>query len=213
MIPNGIDLAYFSAAGGGAGARMAHGIPADAPVALVLGRLEPWKGQRVFIEAVPGMLARCPEAWFLVVGGEAVNKPGYRATLEARCAALKVGERVVFVDAVEDARDYLAAADVLVAPSVSPEPFGRTLAEAMAAGVAVVATRAGGPLDIVVEGETGLLAVPGDAASLAEAVGGLLSNRERASAMGAAGAARARERYGIDRLVREMVEVFEDLAH
>ncbi|MFP4499379.1 MAG: glycosyltransferase family 4 protein [Candidatus Hydrogenedentota bacterium] len=187
-------------------------IALDAPVVLCAGRLEHWKGQHVLIEAVPAILAAHPEAVVLVAGAAAVNKPGYLTGLQERCAALDIQARVRFLGRREDVPALMAAADVLVLPSVTPEPFGLTVIEAMAAGCPVVATRAGGPLDSVIDGETGLLAAPGAPEDLAEKVNQVLSAPERARAMGAAGRERVYAHFTIDREVAEIAAILEQAA-
>ena len=96
----------------------------------------------------------------------------------------------------------------MVLPS-KDEPFGIVLVEAMAAGKPVVATRTGGPLDIVEEGVTGLLVEAGDDKQLADAILELLGDPERAAAMGQAGRKRAEEHFDISRVVRQLYEVYD----
>ena len=95
--------------------------------------------------------------------------------------------------------------------SVEPEPFGLVLVEAMAAGKPVVATAQGGPLEIVEEGITGFLVPPGDAEALAGALGKLLADEGLGRRMGEAGRQRAWERFSVERMVRELEEVYEGL--
>lgn len=206
---DGIDLGAYLAATRAPEVRREWDIAEDAPVVACVGRLEPWKGQHVLVEAVPAMLARCPEMRVLIVGGAAANKPEYDVALKRRCGELGVAHAVHFTGIRRDIPRILAAADVLALPSVSPEPFGLTVIEAMASGCPVVATNRGGPLDSVEDGATGLLVPPDDAAALGDAICDIVRDRERAGAMGERGRARAVEKFSIDRLVAEMSRVFE----
>jgi len=212
VIPNGIDLSEYDQPADPARLRDQYGLTAGTPVVTTIGRLEHWKGQHVFVEALPAMFAACPEARALIVGGAAVNKPEYSEQLTARCAELGIANKVTFTGIRQDIPAVLAASSVLVLPTVTPEPFGRTVVEAMAAQIPVVATAAGGPLETVVDGETGFLVPPDDAAALAERIVDILSDPARRECMGAAGRRRAVERFSLQRLVNDMATLFEEVA-
>lgn len=201
-VYNGIDLSAYPArdtvAETSAGGRRI----------VCVGRLEPWKGQHVLVEALPEVFARHPDCEAWIVGGAAVNKPDYRPALEQRCQALGIGARVTFTGPRDDVPAILQSAVVLVLPSVSPEPFGRTVVEAMAAACPVVATAAGGPLEILEDGVHGRLVPPDDPVALADALSALLSDPEGARAMGQAGRERALEHFALGRVVEEMSTVF-----
>lgn len=182
------------------------------PLIACVGRLEPWKGQHVLVEALPEVLAAHPDARAWFVGGPAVNKADYLPGLQARCAALGIADRVTFTGARKDVPEILRRARLLVLPSVDPEPFGRTLVEAMAAGCPPIATAAGGPLEIIEEGVNGLLVAPGDAKALARAIQDLVAAPARAGAMGEAGRARVLMRFSLDRMVEEMSVVLKGAA-
>jgi glycosyltransferase involved in cell wall biosynthesis len=212
LVPNGVDLARCRSGRNRAEARRALGFEPETPVVVLIGRLEPWKGQHVLVEAAPAILARHPNATLLLVGSPAVNKPGYAQALAARCRTLGVAHAVRFLGQRGDVAEILAAASVVVSCSVTPEPFGRTLVEAMAAGRAVVASRGGGPEDILEDTVSGLLVPPGEPAALADAVCDLLEDPVRAEALAEAGRARAEARYSIARLAEDMARLFEELA-
>ena len=212
LVPNGIDLSDYETLPDPGAVRAELGIAAGAPVVTTIGRVEPWKGQHVFVEAVPAILEAHPNARVLIVGAPAAKKPEYEPGLRARCRELGVQGRVIFTGPRKDIPAVLAASDVLVLPSATPEPFGRTVVEAMAAGVPVVATAAGGPLDTVADGDSGWLVPPNDPEALAAKVNELLSDPGRARAMGEHGRQRAHALFSLDRLVRDMTAVFEEVA-
>ena len=213
VVLNGIDLSEYeeeSANGEGQRVKIALALDEDAPVVTTIGRLEPWKGQDVLVEAMPAILAEHPAAKFLIVGGPAVNKPEYEVELKARCRKLGVADSVVFTGIRTDVPAILAASDVLVLPSVTPEPFGRTVVEAMAARRPVVATAEGGPLETVVDGETGWLVAPGDEGALAGKVCRVLAQPDEAREMGVRGRERAVTHFSLARLVDDMAALFEE---
>lgn len=212
VILNAIDLSEYATVPDGTAVRASLEIMPDQPVVTTIGRLEPWKGQHVLIEAVPTILESRPNARVLVVGGPAVNKPEYLVALKARCRELGIDKQVLFTGILPNVPEVLAASDVLVLPSATAEPFGRTVVEAMAAGCPVVATAAGGPLDTVVNGETGWLVPPNDAGALAERICHVLSHPEEARIMGEKGRRRALDHFSLERLVNQMAEIFEEVG-
>ncbi len=212
VVFNGIDLSEYKALPDARGLREELGVPPGAPLVSCVGRLEPWKGQHVLVEAAPAILKAHPDARIAIVGRPAVNKPDYGPALQQRCREMGIEGSVIFTGPRSDVPVLLAASDVLVLPTATAEPFGRTVVEAMAAGCPVVATAAGGPLDTVVDSETGWLVPTEDPGALAEKVIDLLSEPERAREMGKRGRARAYERFDLTRVVTDMAALFEEVV-
>jgi 1,2-diacylglycerol 3-alpha-glucosyltransferase len=180
--------------------RRQFGIPPDAPLLVFVGRLAREKGLPLLLDAVAGLPAT---VWLLLVG----DGPE-RARLEASARNLGIASRVVFAGAQEHARviDALGAADLFVFPSLT-ETLGLGVLEAMAAGRAVVAVRAGAMPDIVRDGDTGRL-VPPDPGAFRSAIQALLGDDRVRAAMGA----RAREvaaQYAQDRLTDRLIGIYE----
>ncbi len=176
-------------------------LPAGARVLLCVGRLADQKGVDVAVRAVAHVRERVPEA-VLVVLGEGPE----RARLEALA-----GDGVQLPGRVGDVAAWYRRADVLVHPA-RWEGFGLALLEAMLAGKPVVATRVSSAPEIVVDGETGLLVPPDDPQALAEALLALLGDPARAAALGAAGLARARSEFSVERMADRTVAVYGDVA-
>ncbi|MFF0490354.1 glycosyltransferase family 4 protein [Nocardia sp. NPDC004068] len=149
--------------------RAAQRPPADTVVAMV-GRLAPWKGQDLFLRAVAD--AKTVPRHILLIGGAFFDEEPYHAELERLAADLALP--VTFTGHVDDPEDRLRQADILVHCSVLPEPFGQVVAEGMRAGCAVIATRPGGPAEIVEHGRSGLLVPAGDRAALTAALDTLI---------------------------------------
>ena len=101
-----------------------------------------------------------------------------------------------------------AAADLFAHTSTLPEPFGRTIIEAMMAGCPVIAARAGGPAEIIVDGQSGLLTTPGDVPALAAALIELLTSNERRAQLGQAARQRAEAEYTLAIMTRRMEETY-----
>ncbi len=181
-----------------------------------VGRLDPWKGHEVFLEAAAVVLERHPTCVFAVIGDvlfDSVRRRfgDRRQQMERRAKELGVADRVRFLGQRTDVPRLLGAVDVLVHPSREPEPFGRSVAEAMAASVPVVASRIGGIPEIVTDGENGLLVPAGDAAALAEVISKLLGDDSLRARLAAAGRAVARDRFSIEAHVEAVQRVYEEL--
>jgi glycosyltransferase involved in cell wall biosynthesis len=167
----------------------------DSPlIAGMIGRLAPWKGQDVFLRA----FARAfPEGGqrAVIVGaplfGEA--EVAYAESLRRLAEDLGIADRVEFRGHREDIIGELRSMDVLVHASISPEPFGQVVIEGMYAHLPVVASRGGGPEEIITDGHDGLLYPPGDVGALAQILLHLEAEPQLRAQLGRAAAQRARD--------------------
>lgn len=200
VVHNPVDLTRFDPArADGPGVRRELGIEADAVVLSVVAQLTPWKGQDDAVAALAAVDgAGRPPLRLLLAGSAKFSGAGtqydnlaYERALRARVEEGELGERVLFLGERADVPDLLAASNLLLMPSWR-EAFGRIAIEAMAMGVPVLATDAGGPPEIVTDGADGLLLPPQNPARWAEAIAGLVDDGELRRRMGAA----ARERAG-----------------
>ncbi|MEV0355804.1 glycosyltransferase family 4 protein [Nocardia sp. NPDC050697] len=160
---------------------------------VMAGRLTEWKGQDVLLRAL-ALTAHRPAALTLV-GGTFFDEEEYRARLEELAAELPFP--VEFTGHVADPGPYLADADIAVHCSVTAEPFGQVVVEAMRAGCAVLAAAAGGPTEIVRPELDGILVPPGDPAALAAALDRLAADPALRTRLATAAVERARD-FGID---------------
>jgi glycosyltransferase involved in cell wall biosynthesis len=153
-----------------ADARAALGLPADRPIVAMVARLQRWKGINEFVEAAAIVLSKDPRPLFLVVGGDHDLEPGVRAEAQSRVNLLGLPADVRFVGYQPNVPLWMQAADVIVHASIKPEPLGIVVVEAMAMAKPVVASRAGGPLEIISDGIDGRLFTPGDPTAMAAAI-------------------------------------------
>lgn len=154
--------------------RAGVGIPDDAPLVGAAGRLDSWKGFDVLLDAFERARRARPEMHLVVAGGAVAGKERLAADLEARAARLA---GVHWLGPRHDMPELLADLDVLVLPSTEPEPYGLVAVEALASGVPVVVTDAGGPPEILARSSpgSGRAVPPRDPAALAAAVRDLLA--------------------------------------
>ncbi|GJD73711.1 glycosyltransferase [Methylobacterium goesingense] len=191
IVPNGLDLVPDPRSR--AELRRAAGLPSGLLVG-VFSRLASWKGQHVLLHA----LAELPGVGAVVAGAPLFGEDAYAAELVRLAAELGIADRVHFLGQRSDVALLMQAVEVVVHPSIHPEPFGRTLVEAMLAGVPLVATRTGAAAEILDEGAFGTLVPPGDAAALAEGIRRILAGNAGGATQVAAASERARTRYGAD---------------
>lgn len=201
VIPNGIAV-------GALPPPAASAATAGGPVVLYAGRLRSRKAVAVLLAAFARLQGRLPDVRLRLVGdGE------QRRRLQAQAAALGLGEAVCLAGRVPRERlpAEMAAADLFCLPSIY-EGLPLVLLEAMAAGLAVVATAVSGNPDAVADGETGLLVPPEDCAALAAALESLVRDPARRRRMGEAGRQRVAARFTIERVADEYLALWQGLV-
>lgn len=210
LIPNGVDPEVFRPAAGGMKKefRRLLGIePAEGFLILLVGNLIPLKGHEYCLRALPAILETHADTRILLVGEGPLEE-----TLFSLARELGVGDAVKRISPLSVLLPkVMAAADVLVHPSLT-ESFGLVVAEAQACGLPVVATRIGGPAEILSDGETGFLVPPRDWQAIARAVVDLFSNLEVLREMGAAGRQRVLHLYDIRRCAADYLDLFHRLV-
>lgn len=192
-------------------ARAALGLPGDAFVCAVLGRISPWKGQDLLSRALAEPALRDAVAVAVVAGAAWPGEERHERALHTLAAELGLGDRLVLLGFRDDPGEVYAAADVVVVPSTRPDPLPNAALEAAAAGCCVVAAAHGGLPEIVRDGATGLLVPPGDAPALARALAALDADPERRARLGAAAATDVRERFAPARLLERVQALYDRL--
>ncbi len=195
VVPNGIDLAAYPPDLDGSALRKAFNIPATAYLVGSVGRLVTWKGHHVVLRAFADFAAHCPAAHLLIVGGPDVAEPGYADYLLDLAFDLGIVDRVTLTGHRNDMPQVLAALDVVCHAAIAPEPFGRVVIEGMAARRPVIGSAAGGVLEVIEPGSSGLLAPPGNSQALAEALSTLWRDPNLAAALAAAGRRRVETHF------------------
>lgn len=176
--------------------------PKGAPVLVNVGALVNHKGQKYLIEAMAQVRTQVADAQLVIFGeGE------LRRALEQQIRDLGLEKHVVLAGFRDDVLALTRSADLFVMSSIT-EGLGSTVLDAMAMGLAVVGTRAGGIPEAVEDGVSGVLVPPGNAAALAAAIVRVLRDPELRARMGAAGQARVRDEFGVDRLVDGTLAVY-----
>ena len=163
----------------------------------VFGRLAAWKGQHVLLEAA----AILPGVEVMIVGEAFFGEDAYQQRLVARAAEADLAGRVHFLGFRKDIPELMLAADVIVHTSIAPEPFGRVIIEGMLARKPVIATRAGGALELIEDERSGLLTTPSSSAELTAALRRLQQQPALAASLAVAGRERAEKHFSLSAMV------------
>jgi len=195
-----------------AAARAALGLPADAVVVAVLGRVSGWKGQDLLVRALaapplhdrPGVVA-------LLAGAPGRGEERHRRAVHELAHALGVAGRVHDVGFRADLDGLYAAADVVAVPSLHPDPLPSAAIEAAAARRCVVAAAHGGAPEIVRDGATGRLVAPRDPGALAAVLAELADDPAQRERLASAAAAEVPERFARERLLAAVHDLYDRL--
>ncbi len=216
-IYNAVDLDRFSPQGRGADLDALAGLPpaATPPVRVgLVATYSRWKGHDVFLRAL-AKLPRDRNVRAYVIGGALYDTDHSQyAEQELRDIATRqgLGDRVGFTGFIAASEQAMRALDVVVHASITPEPFGLVIAEAMACGRAVVTSGAGGSSELVRDGQDALTHAPGDADSLARAIDTLVIDPALRARLGRAARQRAVDRYDARRLGEQFAALYEHAA-
>lgn len=211
VVHNGVDLAEFqNVPGARTRIRAELGLPDDAFVVALLGRIVPWKGHEMFLDALERLLPEHPQMMGCIVG-EGWRGHDFEQRLRARVDSGPLKGRVIFAGFRPDVPALLQSVDALAHTSIEPEPFGRVIVEAMAARLPIVATAAGAVLEILEDGRTGLLVPPGNAAALAQALHRLMSDPDLGQRLATAARQEVETRFTVQQYVAGVQAVYEEL--
>lgn len=207
-IYNGIDLSSFLNIDRDReriGVRTELGIPSHAHLLTTVAVLRPQKGIQFMIRALPPVLASNPNTYYLIVG-----EGSHQTALQAEVNRTGVHDRVIFAGMRTDIARLLAASDIFVLPTMT-EALPTVLAEAMAAGLPIIASRVGGVPEMVIDGQNGCLVEPEDVAGLSDACIHLSNHSEERVAMGAEGTKIVAQAFNIERQVDRLEDLYMEL--
>jgi len=215
LFPYGVDSHRFRPDATAATlVRSELGVGDDDVLVLGIGRLVAWKGFSYLLAAIAEARATTPRIRVAIVGSGDL-----RGELEREAGVLGLGENAIFVDAVPHASvpRYFAAADIVVVPSIHHdagffEALGNVALEALATGKPVVATRVGGLVDVVKDGETGLLVQDRDSSALSEAIVSLADDQDLRHRLGARARAETESSLSWRASAERLVAAYEALA-
>jgi glycosyltransferase involved in cell wall biosynthesis len=173
-----------------------------------------WKGHRVFLRAISQLPRELPLRAY-VIGGPIYRTQGSQETLDGLrdlAGELGISDRVAFTGQVSDAPAVMRALDVVVHASTEPEPFGLVIAQGMACGRAVIATRNAGAAEMIRFGEDALDHVPGDVSGLASRIRELAEDVDLRERLGRHGRQTAMMWFNRSRMASEMIRLYREIV-
>jgi glycosyltransferase involved in cell wall biosynthesis len=206
LIPGGVDTRRFSRRGMREETRKKLGIPAEAPVAVMVARFAIAKDHETMLRAWRDTIGGVPGARLLLAGDGKPRKDAERLATE-----LGIAESVIFLGRRRDVPEILEASDAGVLSSQGSEGFSRAVAEYMAMGLPVAATRVGAVPDLIEDGREGFIVPPRDHAALSNALRRLLTDRELAARMGSEARRRAETEFGWDGIAARVEALYEEV--
>jgi glycosyltransferase involved in cell wall biosynthesis len=211
VVYDSIDVDAFAQADQVAELRAEFGLTNQDWLISNVGRLDWWKGHDDFLRAMAEVTRSRPNGKALIVGAldTMPRNQAYYRRLQQLVTDLGLSDHVVFTGFRADVPRVMAASDIVVHSASEPEPLGLVIIEAMAAGRPVVATAAGGVLDIIEDQVTGLLVPPKDAALMARAIQQLLWNRDQAEMIGRRAQQEAQRRFSVEQHVKAVQRIYQ----
>ena len=210
VVHNGIDTDRFAKALADfdrAEFVRSKGLPPDCLLVGSVGELRTLKRHDDFIRAAAIIAEQFPQAQFVLAGVDPSNTGEVQRQLERLVSELRLTQRFHFLGWLNDAEKLLAALDVFVSASET-ESFGLAIAEAMAAGTAVVATATEGAQEVIDDQSTGLLVPVGDVPRVANAIGSLLDHEERRKQLGSQAKETVAANFSLQRMVEEIERIY-----
>lgn len=187
-------------------------IPDNTLVISMVGAITHWKGQHIFIQAAAQIVKLFPEVRFLIVGDIILDSDQeYKLHLQKLVSQLGIQSQVIFTGFRNDISLIMASSDIMVHSSVKPEPYGMVIVEAMALKKPVIAARAGGVIEIVIDGVTGLLVTPEKSSELATAMQTLITSPELRQKMGDAGRKQVEQSFNIRQNIAAIQDIYTHL--
>jgi glycosyltransferase involved in cell wall biosynthesis len=212
VVHDAIDVNAFSEVSDPSPLISEFGIAEDELLIGLFGRVIGWKGTREFVLAVERLSRQWDNFRAFIVGDPSDFDDGYYRQVKELAESLGVADKLVFTGYREDVAQLMHLMDVVVHTSISPEPFGMVIIEAMACGKPVVASNVGGgPLEIVDDGVTGFLVNPKDPDQTASELLTLFSDPDLRKKMGHAGRRKALEQYNSPKQASRIEAIYDML--
>ena len=209
VVRNGVPLDEISAGPEEGTLRKELGLDDSARIVGFIGRLVEWKGIDVFLQAAREVLKKRDDTVFVIMGDVPVGSThGTLDDYRRRAREGGLGDRLIFTGFKSEAAALVSELDVLVVPSIRPDPCPRVVLEGLARGTPVIGSAAGGITEAIQDGETGLLVEPGNVAELVMQLERVLDDRVLADRIAEQGRAAARQHFSAEDVSRRIQDIF-----
>lgn len=212
VIYNGVDNEIYKPMDG-ATIREHFGIAQDQTVIGMVGRVNAWKGQGDFLEAVLPLLQEDKNRLAFLAGSAFEGEEWRVEELDAAIAQSGYANQIKRIDYYDKPQELYNLFDLFVLPSTNPDPLPTVVLEAMASGKPVVGYRHGGICEMVAEGENGLLADPGKPALLSKAMKEVLENPDKLQAFGQASLERQLEHFSLQSYIGNFSKLYREIGN
>ena len=203
VIPRSVDLRKFKLS-------TKENLKKSRCTISIIGRITPLKGHVYFLRAMADVIRSVPYAKIWIIGSPPLGKESYLRELHVLIRRLGLTDYVEFLGNQRDIPKLLQEIDVLVMSTTTQEAFGRVILEAQAAEVPVVATRVGGVVDIIDDGQTGLLVPPKDTRSMAQAVVRILNDPGLVKRITSQALKKLKSNFTLEHMASQTIKVYEE---
>ncbi len=182
-------------------------------VIALVGRINSWKGQQLLLQSFKTLIEKHKHIKLVYLGSAPPNQTIFETELRNKIKEYNLESNVILIPFQKEIEKFWNSIDIAVVPSTEPEPFGMVVIEAMLAKKPVIASNHGGPTEIVVENETGLLFEPNNHNSLSAALEKLINDEQLRKLYGANGFKRVHNTFSLENHVNHFEKIFEELLN
>lgn len=186
-------------------------IPQDKTIVAMAGRINRWKGQKLFVDAAELVHRAAPDVLFWIAGDVYIGENYIKEDLTDYIEKKGLKDSVILLGQVNDMSSFYKSIDIFVLPSVKPEPFGLVIIEAMSYGIPVIATNHGGPTEIIDNGINGYLVDYEEPEQMAERIIEMIGNDNKRKQIGEAGRSKRLDSFTVSTMVRGIEEIFREV--
>ena len=215
VIYDPIDIDLFKNTSNNIDIRKIFSINNGEKIITNVGRITPWKGQDYFLRAIEEIINEYPSIKVLIVGsaGNTQKSQLFYKSLVEQVSSCSLNNHVIFTGERSDVAELMAASDIVVHSASEPEPFGLVVAEAMAAGTPIIATNAGGVVEIIDDGVTGLLVPPKNHPEMANAIKSLLDSTNFSTKLAIRAQAEVSKKYLISKHITKIQDLYSNILN
>jgi glycosyltransferase involved in cell wall biosynthesis len=211
VVYDGIALEKLDIHADGTVFRRSYTIPDNAFAVGLVGLLIPWKGQALFLDAAKLLREKIPQLKMVIIGGTPDDCVSYEVMLRQRVSAEQLTERIIFTGHVSTMETVYNGLDVVLSASISPEPLGTVVIEAMAMGRPLIGPNHGGAAEMMAHEQTGLLFTPGDAQSLADTIEKFYRSKSLRDTLGDNARSAALKAFAVEPHVERVQAIYQQL--
>lgn len=175
------------------------------------GRINRWKGQKLFVDVAYIIHKKYPNVIFKIAGDTCLGEEFLRKDLENYIKNKNLSNVVSLIGYVKDMNEFYSSLDIFVLPSIQPEPFGLVITEAMEYGIPVVATNHGGPVEIIEHNKSGYLVDYKEPYDMANAIIKLILNKKKRQEMGDNGRIRKKDLFSMDSMINSIENILDEV--